>query len=168
MGEQVDTVHALAGLVRAAIFGNSSIMSDAEAVVARLGIGPDDPVSTAAIEAALRTALDPAPATDAPSPRRTLTPVDVTRRYRSFSSGQMEDWQAVSRDGVWRYDRLEIARTPWMAVHLPTSTEGDWYSSLTTARAATANGSALLFVEAILAHERGEHDAQRDPACVRC
>jgi hypothetical protein len=51
-------------------------------------------------------------------PRTVLTPVTVTRRYPSFRSGRVENWQAVSGDGVWRYDRLEIAGTPWMAVHL--------------------------------------------------
>jgi hypothetical protein len=98
----------------------------------------------------------------------TLTPVTVTRRFPSFRSGRVEDWQAVSTDGVWRYDRLEIATTPWMAVHLPSSTEGDWYGTLTAARAATADGSALEFVELIRAHERGEHDTERSPACGRC
>jgi hypothetical protein len=166
MAEQDHTIRALAGLIRAAIFGNSSTTSDAEAVVSSLGIGPDDPVSVDAIEAALRTALAPAPATDSPSPAR--TPITVTRRHPSFRGGRVEDWQAVSCDGIWRYDRLEIAGTPWMAVYLPTATEGDWYGTLAAARAATADGSALLFVESIQAHERGEHDAQRDPACVRC
>jgi hypothetical protein len=105
--------------------------------------------------------------TRTPKPRRTLTPVDVTRRFLSRRSGLMEDWQAVSDDGVWRFDRLEVAGSPWMAVYLPTETEGDWYGSLDAAREATADGSALLFVHCIQAHERGEH-AQRDPQCVRC
>lgn len=55
--EQPDVIPALASLIRASIFGNSSITSDAEAVIARLGIGPDDPVSVDAIEAELRKAL---------------------------------------------------------------------------------------------------------------
>jgi hypothetical protein len=101
-------------------------------------------------------------------PRRVLTPVTVTKRFPSFRSGRVEDWQAVSCDDVWRYDRLEVAGTPWMAVHLPSGTEGDRYASLPAARAATADGSALAFVELIQAHERGEHDAERRPACGRC
>lgn len=100
--------------------------------------------------------------------RSTRTPVTVTRRHPSFRSGRVEDSQAVSCDGVWRYDRLEIAGTPWMAVHLPTATEGDWYGTLAAARVATADGSALLFVESIQAHERGEHAEQRDTGCSRC
>jgi len=57
VSEQDDTIRALAGLIRAAVFGNSSTTSDAEAVVTRLGIGPDDPVSVNAIKARLRDAL---------------------------------------------------------------------------------------------------------------
>ena len=107
-------------------------------------------------------------ATGARKPRRELTPADVTQRFPSFSGRRVEAWQAVSRDGVWRYDRLEIAGTPWMAVHLPTGTEGDWYGTLTAARAATADGSALASVERRLAHERGEHKNERDSYCGRC
>lgn len=109
-----------------------------------------------------------ATATRPRKPRAVLTPVTVTRRHPSIRSGRVEDWQAVSCDGLWRYDRLEVTSTPWMAVYLPSATEGDWYSTLTAARAATADGSALLFVEGIQAHERGEHAAQRDVSCGRC
>jgi len=42
--------------------------------------------------------------------RRELTPADVTKRFPSFRSGRMEAWQAESRDGVWRYGRIE----PWL------------------------------------------------------
>jgi hypothetical protein len=101
-------------------------------------------------------------------PRRTLTAVDITRRHPSFRTGRTENWGAVSRDGEWRYERLEISGTPWAVVHAPTGTEGDWYGTLTAARAATADGSALAAVERILAHDRGEHGDRRDPACVRC
>lgn len=100
-------------------------------------------------------------------PRRPLTPADVTQRMPAFRSGRVEAWQAASRDGIWRYDRLEIAGTPWMVVHLPSSTEGSWYGTLTAARAATADGSALEYIELLWAHERGEH-AERDPFCGRC
>ena len=100
--------------------------------------------------------------------RRDLTPADVTKRFRSFRAGRLEAWQAASRDGTWRYDRIEIAGTPWIAVHLPTGTEGPWYGTLTAARAGTADGTALAAVERVLAHDRGEHAAKRDPACGRC
>lgn len=107
-------------------------------------------------------------ATKTRKPRRELTPADVTQRFRPFNGGRPQAWQAASRDGVWRYDRLEISGTPWMAVHLPTGTEGDWYGTLTSARGATANGSALAYVERVQAHERGEHEAERVPMCGRC
>lgn len=100
--------------------------------------------------------------------RRELTPADVTKRFPSFRTGRLEAWQAESRDGVWRYGRLEITGTPWMTVHLPTGTEGDWYGTLTAAREATANGSALAGIERRLAHERGEHKDERDIRCGRC
>jgi hypothetical protein len=101
-------------------------------------------------------------------PRQNLTPADVTKRFPSFRTGRLEDWQAVTRDGVWRLDRLEISGTPWMAVHLPTGTEGDWYGSKDKARAAITDGSALAYVERVLAHDRGEHTAERVPSCGRC
>lgn len=101
-------------------------------------------------------------------PRRTLTPVEVTRRFPSFRTGRLETWQAVSADGQWRYDRVEVAGTPWALVHVPTGVTDPGYGTLGDARAATANGSALAEVQRILAHERGEHGAQRDPGCIRC
>ena len=107
-------------------------------------------------------------ATRARKPRRELTPADVTQRFPSFSGRRVEAWQAVSRDGVWRYDRLEIESTPWMIVHLPSGTEADWCGTLKAAREMTANGTALATVERIMAHERGEHEAERVPMCGRC
>ena len=100
--------------------------------------------------------------------RRTLTPVAITARFPSFRSGRMENWAAESRDGVWKYERIEDTGTPWAVIHVPTGTEGDWYGSLPKARAATADGSALACVERIQAHERGDHKPERDPACVKC
>jgi hypothetical protein len=100
--------------------------------------------------------------------RRELTPADVTKRFPAFRSGRLEAWQAASRDGIWRYDRLEIAGTPWVAVHLPSGTEGNWYGTLGAARAATADGSALAYVERLLAHDRGEHKDERVATCGRC
>lgn len=80
--------------------------------------------------------------------RPNLTPADVTKRFPSFRSGRLEAWEAVSRDGVWRYDRLEgVPGTPWLVVHLPTGTEGNWHGTLTAARRATADGSALADIE---------------------
>jgi hypothetical protein len=102
------------------------------------------------------------------APRRALTPADVTRRYRAFRSGRPEAWAAASRDGLWTYERLEISGTPWEARHVPTGIAGPWYGTLTAARAATADGTALAAVERIAVHERGGHAAGRDPRCLRC
>jgi len=99
-------------------------------------------------------------------PLRVLTPVNVTRRFRAFRSGRLETWQAESRDGVWRYDRLELPGTPWMTVHLPTSTEGDWYGTLDAAREATADGRALEYVERLLA-ARSHPDRTEDGGLTR-
>jgi len=101
-------------------------------------------------------------------PRRTLTPVTVTKRFRSFRSGRLENWEARSGDGQWIYRRLEISGTPWELEYVPAGIAGDWYGTLTAARAATADGSALAYVEQIQAHERGEHAASRGPSCGRC
>ena len=101
-------------------------------------------------------------------PRRTLTPVDITARFPSFNSGRLENWAARSRDGVWKYERIEDIGPPWTVIHVPTGTEGGYYGTLTAARAATADGSALAQVERQQSHERGEHAATRDPSCRRC
>jgi hypothetical protein len=102
-------------------------------------------------------------------PRRTLTPVDPdkTKRFRSFTSGRVEDWELTSRDGVWLFERLEVTGTPWQVTHLPTRTQGDYYGNKTAARAATADGSALACVERVISHQRGEH-AERNPSCIMC
>jgi hypothetical protein len=106
--------------------------------------------------------------TRTPKPRRTLTPVTGITRYPSLRSGRLEAWSAVSADGVWKYERLETVGTPWAVIHVPSGIEADWAGTLTAAREMTANGSALACVETIQAHERGEHDAERLPACGRC
>jgi hypothetical protein len=107
-------------------------------------------------------------ATKTRKPRRILTPVDITARFPSFRSGRLENWSAKSRDGVWKYERIEDTGTPWSVVHVPSGIEGHWHGTLTAAREATANGSALEYVERIQAHERGEHKAERDVFCGRC
>ena len=101
-------------------------------------------------------------------PRRILTPADVTRRYPAFRLGRLEAWAAVSRDGVWEYERLESSGTPWEVTPFRSGASGGWYGTLTPARAATADGSALAYVERIQAHDRGEHAAERDIRCGRC
>jgi hypothetical protein len=106
--------------------------------------------------------------TTAARPRRTLTPVTITSRYPSFNGGRLENWSAVSADGVWKFERMEMSGTPWTVEHVPSEIEAGWYGSLPAARAATADGSALASVERIQAHQRGEHDGQRDMRCLRC
>ena len=107
-------------------------------------------------------------ATKTRRPRRVLTPADVTARFPSFSGRRLENWSAESRDGVWKYERIEDTGTLWTVLHVPTGTEGAYYGTLTAARAATANGSALADINLRLAHGRGEHEAERDPMCGRC
>ena len=101
-------------------------------------------------------------------PRRTLTPVTVTSRFPSFSGRRVEAWSAKSDDGVWTYERIEDTGTPWEATHVPTGICTDWYGTLSAARAATADGSALACVERVQAHDQGEHAAERDIFCRRC
>jgi hypothetical protein len=101
-------------------------------------------------------------------PARTLTPATVTARFPSFNGRRVEAWAARSDDGVWVYERLEITGTPWVARHVPTGIDGPWHGTLPDARAATADGTALAYVELIQAHDRGEHAATREPRCGRC
>lgn len=100
--------------------------------------------------------------------RRVLTPVDITARFRSFSSGRLENWGARSRDGEWAYARLEISGTPWEVTHVSSGADAGWYGSLTAARAATADGTAMAAVERWLDHEGGSHILTRNPFCERC
>src|SRR5579864_7859156 len=95
--------------------------------------------------------------------RRTLTPVTITARYPTFRAGRWENWSAVSTDGDWKYERLEMSGTPWDVVHVPSGKSADWYGSLPKARAATADGTAMAAIERLLAHDRGEHAGERDP-----
>jgi hypothetical protein len=101
-------------------------------------------------------------------PRRVLTPVTVTARYRSFRSGRLENWAAVSDDGMWEYKRLEISGTPWAVVHVPTGLEAGWCGTLTAARGMTADGAALAAVEQQMAQLRGEHATERNTTGVKC
>jgi hypothetical protein len=112
-------------------------------------------------------AREPSARTRARKPRRTLTPVDITSRFPSFRSGRLETWSAKSRDGLWAYERIEDTGTPWEITHVPSGLCTDWYGTLSAARAATANGSALADIERQQAHDRGEH-AERVLFCRSC
>ena len=61
--------------------------------------------------------------------------------------------EAFSRDGLWGYHHAEDVGTRWYLVHMPTG----WmplqsYSSLSRARTATADGSALAILAADAFH----------------
>jgi hypothetical protein len=164
-----DTAIRTLSALAAAALRRGALQDEAE-LAAVLAWLPESARTPQDVETALREALAglAVGVAELAKPRRALTPVTVTARFPAFRSGRIEAWAAVSADGVWKYGRLEMAGTPWQVEHTPTGVLGDWYGTLAAAREATADGSALLFVEAILAHERGKHDAQRDPACVRC
>lgn len=97
-----------------------------------------------------------------------LTPVTVKLTGVNPATGFAEVWGADSDDGTWRFRRLEDDGTPWIAEHVPTDLCGGWYGTLAAARQAAEDGTALADVERQLAHRRGEHKAQRNPACAGC
>lgn len=78
--------------------------------------------------------------------KRNLTPVTITHRAPNLRSGRTEIWEAVSTDGVWGYRREEDSSTSWTVIHIPTDR---WcsYTSLPKARAATASGAALSYLQ---------------------
>lgn len=80
------------------------------------------------------------------APRTPRTPVTVTERWPNLR-GQMQTWAAESTDGVWTYQRLDIPGTPWEVTHKPTG-RSYWIGSLPKARAATASGAALAYLDA--------------------
>jgi hypothetical protein len=64
MPENFDPIPDLAALIRDVAYENLSAIRRAEALLPRLGIGGNDPVSVEAIEAGLRKALDRPAGTD--------------------------------------------------------------------------------------------------------
>jgi len=101
-------------------------------------------------------------------PRRDLTPVDVTARFPSFRSGRLENWAADSRDGVWKYERIEDTNTLWAVIDAASGEELRWHGTLTAAREYTASGAAAEDLARILAHNSGDHAVERDSRCARC
>ena len=80
-----------------------------------------------------------------------------------------ECWGAKTPDGEWGMDRLEDRATSWEVVHNPTSTVvADFMGSLTQCRRYVGSGAAREDLERLQAHERGEHENQRDRECERC
>lgn len=73
------------------------------------------------------------------------TPVMITERWPT-PSGRMQTWAAESKDGIWTYIRLDIPGTPWEVKHIPTG-RSYWVGSLPEARANTASGRALAYLD---------------------
>jgi hypothetical protein len=66
-------------------------------------------------------------------------------------------------------DHADLPGTPWAVIHRPTGIVVDGFvSTLTDCRAYVASGQALADLGRIQAHNRGEHNGQRDPACPKC
>ena len=81
----------------------------------------------------------------------------------------METWAAETSDGEWSFARLEDAGTTWQVTHKPTRTVVcECLSSLTDCRAYTASGGARADLELTQAHERGEHETERNKTCPKC
>ncbi len=63
-----------------------------------------------------------------------------------------EVWSAVSADGRWRYERLELEGTPWQVLHVASGQLGpDWYGTLDDAAEATAGDLAGRLLRAAVA-----------------
>ena len=75
-----------------------------------------------------------------------LTPVRITERRPNFRSKRIEIWAAESLDGLWKFDRTEEKRTPWMVRR--TGYDGFVLTgSLLSGQKITANGYALAELE---------------------
>jgi hypothetical protein len=102
---------------------------------------------------------------------RTAAPLaEVSKtRFLPTRGGSVQCWSAVTTDGLWGFDREDMPGTPWSVTHLPTGTVVDRYvGTLDDCRAYVASGEALADLERLRAHERGEHESERDRACVKC
>lgn len=92
----------------------------------------------------------------------------LPRRTRSGQTG-LECWAARTTDGIWKFERQETAGTPWAVIHAATGTVVDWYvGTLDDCRAYVASGAAEEDLERLQAHDRGEHEDQRDKECPKC
>lgn len=84
------------------------------------------------------------PTTRPRAARAALTPFKVTERSRSTRSGRMETWEAESRDGDWRYERVDDERTSWRIVYTPTGQSVSGFDSLKAALGTTAERAHQL------------------------
>lgn len=78
-------------------------------------------------------------------------------------------WLKATADGEWLMERSEDERTTWLVAHLPERViVADCLGSLGACRAYVASGQAQADLELTRAHERGEHENERDTSCARC
>jgi hypothetical protein len=80
-----------------------------------------------------------------------MTPLDPKRktRFQRMSTGRFEVWGAVSKDGVWKYVRLDDVGTPWEVEHVESGRRlRSWFGSLAQARRATAAPGVMEQLEA--------------------
>ncbi len=77
-------------------------------------------------------------------------------------------WLRVTADGEWLMTREEDDASTWVVAHLPErKVVADYLGSLASCRLYAGSGQAAEDLEAILAHERGEHAGYRWD-CPRC
>lgn len=117
-------------------------------------------------------------ALDEALPQTRLEPVVKTMFAPRFIHGGRaltgkECWAAKSEDGVWYFERLEQAGTPWEVTHVPSLQKDDgrtlrWFGTLDQARLYVGSGEAAADVERIRAHRRGEHTALSESRCLAC
>lgn len=92
----------------------------------------------------------------------------LPRFTRPGQKPRLECWGAATTDGVWDFERTEEPGTPWSVGHTPTRTVVALQGTLRACRAYVAAGHAQRDLDRLQAHERGEHQAQRDSWCRRC
>ena len=98
----------------------------------------------------------------------TLAAVEKTRMLPTRGGG-VQCWSAKTTDGTWGMDREDEPGTPWAVTHLPTGIVTDRYvGTLTDCRAYVASGQATADLELIQAHDRGEHESERNTSCPKC
>lgn len=102
-----------------------------------------------------------------PSPRQPKLP-RLGKVWRGWTSPSVyEPVKAVTADSEWLFERSEDGT--WAAGHLPTETVVKvGFRSLRACRAYVADGGAQADLARIQAHDRGEHEPERDKSCQKC
>lgn len=70
--------------------------------------------------------------------RRGLTPITVSSERLNLRNDRIEKWGAVSKDGLYVYDRMEEFPGIWIVTYVPTG-QSATYHGLNQARAGTAS-----------------------------